>query len=378
MTRPSHTADDDAMAEAAAEWIVRLSADDPTERDAARTGFDAWKAADTRHAAAAAGMERFVDRARNFQLGAQTDATDRAAGVEQGEADSASAHPSAQSDRAARAARQALGAVLDLSAERRSTPDGEPAGPKSPARRLGGLMALTCAVVLPAALALRAYPPAELLADLRTATGEQRSTVLADGSRLTLSSASAVDVQLSADQRRVQLLKGEILVDVAADSARPFVVETAHGGIRALGTRFIVRREAGFTLLTMLESRTAARAAESAAETAEIVVEAGQQARLTPQRVERLGAVNAGAVEDAFKLRRLVVQNRPLPEVLDELARHRPGLLRYEREAIEGIRVSAVLPLDDTDRALQLLATSFPQLRVRTVTPWVVMVDARP
>jgi transmembrane sensor len=35
-----------------------------------------------------------------------------------------------------------------------------------------------------------------------------------------------------------------------------------------------------------------------------------------------------------------------------------------------------VLPLDDTDRALQLLMSSFPELRIRTLTPWLVLVDA--
>ena len=39
-----------------------------------------------------------------------------------------------------------------------------------------------------------------------------------------------------------------------------------------------------------------------------------------------------------------------------------------------GMQVNAVLPLDDPDRALQLLASSFP-IRVRTMTPWVVIVD---
>jgi transmembrane sensor len=37
--------------------------------------------------------------------------------------------------------------------------------------------------------------------------------------------------------------------------------------------------------------------------------------------------------------------------------------------------VSAVLPLDDTDRALHLLLTNFPQLRIRTVSRYLVLVD---
>uniref|UniRef100_UPI0038D1A2C6 DUF4880 domain-containing protein n=1 Tax=Variovorax paradoxus TaxID=34073 RepID=UPI0038D1A2C6 len=50
----------DATAMQAAEWIVRLTADDPAERERARRGFEAWKRADPEHAATAAGMERLL------------------------------------------------------------------------------------------------------------------------------------------------------------------------------------------------------------------------------------------------------------------------------------------------------------------------------
>jgi transmembrane sensor len=323
-------AQEQAIAEAAAQWIVRLSADDPSERCDARAGFEAWKRADPRHAAVAARMEGFIEQ------------TGRLRG-----------------DGPPRAARAALNAA---------------ARPRRPGRRAAGLLALAAALALPAALALRG-PPAPWGADLRTATGEQREHTLEDGSRVTLGSGTALNTRWTAGLRRVELLDGEILVDVARDAARPFVVETAHGRIRALGTRFIVRHDGHATLLTMLESRTAVRAGT---DTAELTVDAGQQARLSASGVQRLGAVDAAATQGAFERRRLLVQDRPLPEVLDELARQRRGFIRYERDALAAIRVSAVLPLDDTERALQLLADNFPQLRVRTLTPWVVLVDARP
>lgn len=342
---PGHPASDEDIAEAAAGWIVRLSADDPAERDAARAGFDAWKRADPRHAAVAAGMERFVDQVRG--LGG----------------DGGNSPPGeSSSEAAARAGRAALGAVLDAPAPVRF----------APSRRMTGLLAL--AFLASAGVALRAFPPSEMLADLRTGKGEQRTQVLADGTRLTLGSATAANIRFSADARHLELLSGEVLVVVAKDPARPFVVETAHGRIQALGTRFIVRRDPAATLLVMIESATEIRARGSGQQP--VRVEAGQQARLSGQGVELLAPIDPALAEEAFARRRLVVKDLPLPEVLDELARCRPGVLRYEREQIQGIRVSAVLPLDDTDRALQLLASSFPQLRVRTVTPWVVLVGA--
>lgn len=347
---PSHsptTSLDDRIAQAAADWIVRLSADDASERNAARAGFEAWKCADPRHAAAAAGMERFIDQARALR----GDGSNSAVG-----------DGSAPSTRVARAA---LHAALDGNTRRAGA---------AVRRRIAAPLALAFALAIPAVLMLRAFPPAEMMADLRTVTGGQSTHVLADGTRLKLGTGSAVNTTLASGLRQVELLSGEILVDVAKDASRPFVVETAHGRIRALGTRFIVRRDAESTLLTMLESKTVVTAGNPAA--AEIQIEAGQQARLSAQGVERLDAIDPGFAEDAFVHRRLLAEDRPLPEVLDELSRYRRGVIRYEREQIEGIRVSAVLPLDDTDRALQLLVDNFPQLRVRTITPWVVLVDS--
>ena len=330
--------EEERIAQAAAQWIVRLSADDPAERRAAGAGFEAWKRVDPRHAAVAGRMEGFIDQTRRLR-----------------------------GDGASSPARAALASALDTRAPGR-------AKPRSPSRRAAGLLALAAALALPAALVLRG-PPSQWGADLRTAAGEQGEHLLQDGSRLTLGSGSAVNTRWSADRREVELLDGEILVDVAKDAARPFVVETAHGRIRALGTRFIVRRDEHATLLTMIESRTAVQAG---ADTNELTVEAGERARLSARGVERLGEVDPRATQDAFQARRLMVQDRPLPEVLDEIARHRRGLVRYERADLEAIRVSAVLPLDDTDRALQLLVDNFPGLRVRTLTPWVVLVDAAP
>ncbi|NIM41268.1 MAG: DUF4880 domain-containing protein, partial [Hydrogenophaga sp.] len=61
------TAEDERIAQAAAQWLVRLSADDPQERRDAGAGFEAWKRADPRHAAVARGMEDFIGHARGLR-----------------------------------------------------------------------------------------------------------------------------------------------------------------------------------------------------------------------------------------------------------------------------------------------------------------------
>ncbi|MFH7423350.1 FecR domain-containing protein, partial [Pseudomonas syringae pv. tagetis] len=71
----------------------------------------------------------------------------------------------------------------------------------------------------------------------------------------------------------------EILVQTGShDDPRPFIVETADGRLRALGTRFLVRRESDATLLSVLQSAVAAAARNAPGEQ---VQREGQQVSLT-------------------------------------------------------------------------------------------------
>jgi transmembrane sensor len=333
---------EDQISLQAAHWVVLLSSDSEEERVAARAGFEAWKGEDLQHARAAQRIEGFMARVHSLRES------------EEG---------------SARAARAALNVTL--------RPRAKPHRAQTAAR----VLALALVLGLPSWLALQGYTPSRWMSDLSAPTGQWASSTLQDGTRLTLKSASAVDLEFSASRRTVRLVDGEVLVDVARDPDRPFWVETAHGGVRALGTRFVVRTEDGATLVTMLESRARVQTAiapadVASAEPANAVISAGQRARITADRVEILPGVDPASVDDAWRQHQLVALDRPLPEVLDELNRHRPGTIRYDRQVLGGIKVSAVLPLDDTDRALQLLVTSLPALRVRSLTPYLVIVDA--
>ncbi|KKO61676.1 fec operon regulator FecR [Janthinobacterium sp. KBS0711] len=318
----------DIAAEQAARWIVQLSADDLAERDMARAGFAAWKAADPLHATVAADMENLLR---------QLNAVREPAGGDH------------------RPARAALAAIA----------------PKRQRLRQLAAASAVAVLVLTGALVL-GERPAYLLADLRSPTGQWQAHTLADGSRLTLAGGSAVNVHFNAGERHVELVRGDILVDVAKDAQRPFIVDSKQAAIRALGTRFAVRREDGATILSMLESTVSAQVPQHPA----VVVQAGQRARITRDGVGPLTSIDAASVQEAWRAHQLVVDDLPLADVLDELARHRPGQLHYDRMQIAGIRVAAVLPLDDTDKALQLLIDNFPQLRIRMLTRYLVMVDA--
>lgn len=328
----------DPIIEQAAQWIVLLTSDSAAERERARLGFEDWKQADPRHAAAATEMEHFLGRVQVVRQ---------------------------QTAGSSRPARAALDAVFGRARNRRRT------------KRTGTTLAVLLTLVATTWLTLRAWPPAYLTADLRTARGQWETRTLSDGTHLTVGSEGAVNLRYDERQRTLELIQGAILVEVAHDTARPFIVTTTEGNIRALGTRFTVERRKAVTILSMMESRVAVQTAVQRDTRSNEVKEvgAGQRVRITAKDVSSAESIDARALADAWQYRQLVISDRPLAAVLDELGRHRPGRILYDSAELEGIRVSAVLPLDDTDRALQLLQDNFPTLRVRRLTPYLLWVN---
>lgn len=193
-------------------------------------------------------------------------------------------------------------------------------------------------------------------ADYRTGVGERREWRLSDGSRLMLNTASAADVTFDEAQRLIRLQVGEILIETAKDPAhRPLLVRTAHGTVRALGTRFVVRVQSEATTVVVLE-----HAVEITAE------RSGQVRRL--QQGERLQFTADGAgVADvvaaqtaaAWTQGMLIVSDRPLGEVVAELARYSTSPLHCDSTAAS-LRISGAFPVDDVDRALSAMTKTLP------------------
>ena len=221
----------------------------------------------------------------------------------------------------------------------------------------------------------QALLPAGLLAwaaDVRTGTGEQRDVTLADGSRLWLNTASAVNLRLGAQERRVRLVAGEVFVETAqgGGDARPFLVETAHGRMRALGTRFNVRLDGGQTHLAVYEGAVEIRTGGSGTAS---VVAAGQQARFDAGRIAPAEA--ADAAREAWAQGTLVADDIPLREVVQELRRYRSGHIGVA-DSVADLRVYGNFPIHDTDRVLRMLAAALP-VRIEQRFAWWVNIEAQ-
>ncbi|MBO9356062.1 DUF4880 domain-containing protein [Bordetella petrii] len=250
-----------------------------------------------------------------------------------------------------------------------------------PARmeRRTAIKTLAAILIAPPAvwLAWRTLPAIGWLADYHTATGEVREVRLADGTRVTLNTASAIDVAYGATERLIRLRAGEILVETAQDvvrredlNHRALVVETRHGRLVPLGTRFLVKERdaqrshvAVFAGAVEIHPRLAHHRA---------TLFAGEQTDFSDQETANPGAVTVEAEDWTRGVLR--VRNMPLAEFLAELERYRPGVVRCD-PAVADLRISGAFQLRDTGAVLDSLARALPVV-IRYRTRYWVTVEA--
>lgn len=217
--------------------------------------------------------------------------------------------------------------------------------------------ALGIAALVPTAWLLSRQLPLEAwTADVHTAVGERRQLALSDGTTLQLNTDSAVNIDLKAG--RIRLARGEVAVNVP--EAVNLSLQVPFGQVAISGAEVCVRLfdEACRVLVTR-----GVATLQPLRGTA-ITLQAGQQASL---RATGLGPVSA--VDDLLLGWRdgvLRLDDRALGDLLRELRRYRPGLLRWAPE-LETLRVTGTFRVDDTDRVLALLAASLPlEVHART------------
>ncbi|THF56863.1 FecR domain-containing protein [Pseudothauera rhizosphaerae] len=213
-------------------------------------------------------------------------------------------------------------------------------------------------------------------ADERTTVGEVRELRLADGGSLWLNTASAADIDYGADLRRIALHAGELLVHTAPDPQqppRPLVVDTLHGRLTALGTRFSVTLEDGATLVSVFDGAVDVAPRGGPAQ----VLGAGQQARFD-RRTVHAPAVAARARE-SWSRGLLVAEDRRLDDFVAELARYVPLQLEVAPE-VAALRLVGVYPMrepvHDFGRCIAALQAALP-VRVHVIADRHWRIEAR-
>lgn len=221
-------------------------------------------------------------------------------------------------------------------------------------------------------LAYRQLPVNSWRADYRTATGERRNVQLADGSHVRMNTGSAFNAVYDDTQRLLILHEGELLIETARDSqspARPFRVQTADGHIRAIGTRFTVKRVAAWSDVAVFEGAVEVQTRDDAMQTR--ILAANHQLRFSATGLDETEALVSHNADWTHGI--LHADNQRLADFCAELSRHRRGWLRCD-PAVADLRISGSFQLDDTDRILRALVGTLP-LRITFHTRYWVTIQ---
>jgi transmembrane sensor len=199
-----------------------------------------------------------------------------------------------------------------------------------------------------------------------TRTGERRTVTLADGSRIHLNTASAVEVALRKSSRQVRLIKGEALFEVAHDPGRPFLVEAGSARLRAIGTAFNVRIRDTVVELTVTEGVVA-------------VAEAGGKSQANAQRADAPRVVAGGGAvigsgamaptalgptilrqRTAWQDGVIELDGETLAQAVAEFNRYRGPPIVIGDPRLANLRVGGRFEVDEADKFLTAVEASFP------------------
>jgi transmembrane sensor len=305
---------DDVRRASAADWLVRLQAVDLDEAQAVE--FDAWLGADAANA-------RAYDAALAVMLELEAAAPEILDGIQ-------------------------------------TAPARRPGGARPNTGKRGWLIAGGLAAAAALALAVMPFGAiAPATQSFATAKGEHRTVKLADGSTLELNAGTRLSVTLGRHDRHVVMPEGEAVFDVAADKARPFLIDTGDRTVRVVGTRFDVRRRGDQLSVTVERGLVEVRPAGDAA---------GRVFRLHPgQRLDtaqgasavQLSLADPQAVE-SWRTGRLIYRDQPLGDVVADLNQQFRDPIVLDDPALAQVRVSGVLVLDDQAAVIRRLALLAP------------------
>ena len=189
----------------------------------------------------------------------------------------------------------------------------------------------------------------------QTAVGERKHARLADGTQIILNTDSALQLLFDSAQRLLYLRRGEVYIVTAADP-RPLMVQTVHGQLLALGTRFSVRQLTDETLLEVYEGAVQVRPESASGAAGENIIRAGQQVRFSRERLGLVGEVRETSL--AWQRGLLVANDMPLQQWAQALMRYSDRRLVCD-PALSELRVSGTFPVDDLPLALAMLAQTY-------------------
>jgi transmembrane sensor len=244
------------------------------------------------------------------------------------------------------------------------------AAPQPEVRRKPWLMALAASVAAAAIVAAGwiYLPQSGLTAKtFETATGKTQTVTFDDGSVVYMNTRTRLKWFGAGSERRVALLEGEALFDVAHDEKRPFYVELDNSEIQVRGTRFnVYRKKTGDVVVTVLEGTVDVQELGERVDRPAWKRELHADQRIVYRPIGLIQDVHPTEAREAVKWRDgvLEIADEPLENVLEELTRYTDRRIVIQDPRIAGLPIGGALSTRDVRAALDRIAAFEPAIRV--------------
>jgi transmembrane sensor len=215
-----------------------------------------------------------------------------------------------------------------------------------------------------------AYVWSQMPTSYATGVGERRVVALADGSRISMDSDSAIRVKYTRVGRTITLDQGRARFDVAHDITRPFTVTAGSETVVAVGTSFNVERLGSKVLVTLIQGHVLIKNADLAPLTVgttpaakpsvphtvsmsageQMVAVANTEPVIEPANIDTASAWEAG---------HLVFRGETLAEAVERVNRYTDHPISVDPSAA-AIRISGVFNAGDVGSFVSAITGLFP------------------
>lgn len=211
-------------------------------------------------------------------------------------------------------------------------------------------------------------------ATYQTAVGQHSTIDLADGSVLTINTNSLVKINYNKSQRLINLIKGEIFIDVAHDSERPLSVIVDDTVFQAIGTAFNVKKSFedniellvtdGKVLIAELEKEGNSNRANIALDLAgarsalpgeKVIIKIAEQIK---EETEKLNSEDM-EVSLGWLDRKLIFRGQSLLEAMEEVSRYTDATFIIPQESLQQRKIAGVFKTNDIELLLDTLYENF-------------------